>query len=805
MKLSVPVFKGEAPRISPRVLPDEMSQEAINCRVLTGDLQGWRNFRTEQALCKGDDVNTVYLLEGEHWLHWTDAELAADAVEVDVAKSTIAGDDTGRVYLTGLIAGPRWTDVDLATTGSGCYPITTRPLGVPAPEIAPITSAEVSEDPGVDIDDAGDSLASQWTTSPDINVNGVVSLVSQDAAVGNPLPSYKITYNNNVNATAYAYRDFGIGNSATASFEAQFMLDRTENADLVYEASFRAFCSAGGTGPVVKVSTLPIPGEAAAERLYIGTRNGWSPSAWSPQLINVMPMSLSDGVWYTMRISQSRATLTGNAQLTVQIIDVDGTTVLMERTVTTAISGGFCGIEGSTSYGATPPDGNIETNYDNFNTAGSAPFQGADDSLATSYVYTFVNDQGEESAPSPASDTIIRDDGTAVTIITPATVPTGYEDYNVVYKRIYRAVSGAAGTAFQFVAEIYLLTVSYVDTLTDAQLGEELESSNWDLPPSNLRGILALPNDIYVGFFGNTLCFSVQGRAHAWPVEWRLATDHAIVGIGNIDTTVVAFTTAFPYLAAGNAPDAYSMSKLEVPQGCVSKRSIAYLKGLGVVGATEDGLMAIAGTGAVGLVTEPLFTREDWQAIEPASLIASAHDDRYIGFYDTGAARRGLILDLKPGGFGKVTLAAYARAVFTDAERDDLYLVLEDNDPPSASGSPGQVVPDGATIYQFDAEEPDGDLTPYLPFSWRSKLWQLPQPDYPQFGMVRALNYGTTIIAFLADGASYYSRVVTSPAAFRLPRLGQPANSFEIVLTSAGQGDRISGVQCADEVMDFDL
>ena len=45
--------------------------------------------------------------------------------------------------------------------------------------------------------------------------------------------------------------------------------------------------------------------------------------------------------------------------------------------------------------------------------------------LATSYVYTFVNDISEESAPSPASATILRPDGLSVAVTTPVAVPSG--------------------------------------------------------------------------------------------------------------------------------------------------------------------------------------------------------------------------------------------------------------------------------------------------------------------------------------------------------------------------------------------
>jgi PKD repeat protein len=41
MKLSTPSFRGMAPRLTPRALPENGSQEAINAKLLTGDLEPW--------------------------------------------------------------------------------------------------------------------------------------------------------------------------------------------------------------------------------------------------------------------------------------------------------------------------------------------------------------------------------------------------------------------------------------------------------------------------------------------------------------------------------------------------------------------------------------------------------------------------------------------------------------------------------------------------------------------------------------------------------------------------------------------
>jgi hypothetical protein len=343
-------------------------------------------------------------------------------------------------------------------------------------------------------------------------------------------------------------------------------------------------------------------------------------------------VGLAAGTWYTCEITvlaNSDGTQTVTASVSLGSAEIGSVS-----TTGTFNIGGYSGFAGCVNTGAS-----AVTFYDNIVVQGSGATGYTPISTATSYVYTYVNDIGEESAPSFASTTVLRPDGVSITVTTPTTTPSGTDpDYDIETKRIYRAVTGATGTYFRFVAEIALTTADYVDSLPDTELGEALDSEGWDLPPTGLKGLLALPNGVMAGFVGNQLCFSAQNHPHAWPTAYRLTVDTDIVAIGNIDTTVVLGTEAFPYLAIGTSPDAYSMTKLEVPQACVAKRSLAYLIGTGVVFASPDGLIAVAGNGNVRNLTSSVFTREQWQALVPESIVGVAHDDVYHFFYDTDPA-----------------------------------------------------------------------------------------------------------------------------------------------------------------------
>ena len=153
MKLDTPSFRGMLPRLTPRALPDNASQNAVNCRLVSGDLEAFHQFLETERL--GITPMTIYRLNGA-WLAWT--------TDVDVARGIIPGDDTFRIYLTGPdeYSTPRWTNYALAVSSPGGHPAQTRPLGVPNPDSVPTLTVGI--DPtsatfGVSVFDARSFLA----------------------------------------------------------------------------------------------------------------------------------------------------------------------------------------------------------------------------------------------------------------------------------------------------------------------------------------------------------------------------------------------------------------------------------------------------------------------------------------------------------------------------------------------------------------------------------------------------------------------------------------------------------------------
>jgi hypothetical protein len=790
MLRSVTSFRGETPLITPRLLPPGSAQAAVNSRLYTGDLTAFQQFSMTQGLANVGPVQTISLMAAgtpyEVWLSWDQ--------QVDVARGTVPGDTTYRTYLTGLDA-PRFTNLALATTGGPPYPGTTRLLGVPPPDTVPSLVVGVDSTPttfSVDIYDDCSDLSTNWAISPgQVNSGTYVSTVTQDGAFGNPAPSFMVEANNNNSTPAYASRDFGTSGATVIHASWDFNVrDVGGNAGFVIPFMFA--CDSTGDGPRI-FGYGTIGGE-----IEIGVAVGTSFASGNGSLLasgtSGVPDSCNGSQWYTVD-----ATLSVNPDGTMTIdanISLGSVQLASVTTTNTFTYGGV--------FGPMVAKGNdfLQVNYDNILVQAAGNLGTTITDIATSYVYTFVNDLGEESAPSLPSATILRPDGVAVTVTTPTSLPSGVSesDYFVETKRIYRAATGSTGTAFLFVAEIPLSQADYVDTLTDTALGEVLPSDIWELPPSDLEGILALPNGVMVGFSKNQLCFSAQNYPHAWPVSYRLNTDTDIVGIGNIDTTVVIGTQSFLYVASGNDPSAYSMSKFEVPHAASSKLSFAYITGLGVVFSGPQGLMVVRGIGQASNLTEEVFTLRQWKALDPTSIFSVAHDDIYFMFWNNGTDSGCYAVDLRQGGFGVAEMAFHASAAYVDPITDTMYLVLDQDFEPDTAVLPippsAPVYTDGLTIYEFE-----GDDTQLMTFRWRTQLWLEPYPAFHSIAQVRAESYDNLVARFYGDGVLLDEIVVDGEVEFTLTPPDEAYSTFEMELIGT---DTVRELMAADDVLELD-
>ena len=427
------------------------------------------------------------------------------------------------------------------------------------------------------------------------------------------------------------------------------------------------------------------------------------------------------------------------------------------------------------------------------------------------YIVTFVTDWDEESAPSPVSARFDADQNDYVTITRP-TVPSGR---NIVGWRLYRTNVGSSGAEFQMVAKtvnktagvddaLVLTAVSGSTTLFKSQIGavtdaggnfkyydiatttlvddepsselqEVCPSTTWLEPPrresgSNpyLKGMTAMPNGVMAGFYDNVVAFCESYIPYGWPAEYQMNTEYPIVSIASFGQTLVVGTQGgIDYISGA---DAASMSQQRnvSRQACVSAKSMITVEG-GVVFASPDGL-CLATNNGVQVVTENHFTRTDWQALNPSSMICAYHEATVYFF--GGAITGAYALHL---GTGKLTTIPEAgTAAYEDRLTDRLYFVR------------------GTNIVQVF-----GGTTPRTG-TWRSKIAVLPKQEPFAWLAVESDFTHPVTVKWIGDGTLRYTAVVNSRSPVRLPAGRYLEHELEV--SSQGRWNKITLASSGDEL-----
>lgn len=347
------------------------------------------------------------------------------------------------------------------------------------------------------------------------------------------------------------------------------------------------------------------------------------------------------------------------------------------------------------------------------------------------YIYTFVTDDGAESAPSaPATIDIVTGEG--VTISNMET--TADNGAVLATKRIYRAQQGL----YLFVAEIPAATTSYDDTLESASLGEPCPSIEWDMPPETLTALTGGPNGMMAGVDGYTVRLCAPYRPHAWPMAYSQTVDYPCVGLGQFGQSFVVLTTGWPFILTGVDPGSMTLAPAKLYQPCVSKRSIVSAAG-SVIWASPDGLIALSQDGESNL-TEGIFTEDQWRALHPETLIGAWHEGWYVGSYDTGDGRRAF--RLRPGTTEWIDLPGIEfTAAYRDTVGDALYLCIDD------------------AVHKFGAGE-------QLAMRWRSGEVVTPLSD---FVVARVTGDYPVTFKLYRDDTLRFTKSVDSDEPFKLP------------------------------------
>lgn len=533
---------------------------------------------------------------------------------------------------------------------------------------------------------------------------GIVTAISVVAAGKNYLEAPTITITGGLDATATANRGVGYSTAPSIGFTGGGAAATGATAEATIE---------NGVLTSIRILTR---GQGFTSVPAVGISGGGGSGATATATINsgvvVSATVTSGGSGYGPIVSFSggggtnavaQATVVGGAVTAITLTDA-GTGYVSPPTVTIS-GGGGAGATATASFAA---------------------------SETRNYVYTYLSTFGsvvEESGPSPASDNIAV--GANQPVVLTGFVPPPGGNYNFTGIRLYRTVVGSGSVSYLQVAELPHSQSSYTDTVGVTALGASLPSLYWNPPPSTLQGIVSLPNGILAGFTGNQIWFSEPYYPHAWPENYMLTVDYPIVGLGVFDTSLVVLTERNPYIITGAAPSSMTQQKLPLEQPCISKRSIQY-DNFGVVYASPNGLVAV-GPGVQNVITTPLFTRDEWQELNPDTMLGMIYNNMYLGFYDVEGVIKAIVLsrgDIPP----LVELGFDATAVFIDRSSADVYGVSKTNN----------------LLYQLDADPINTTV-----FEWRSKKFVLPNPtNFAAFKMQADFDYLDNIDAYNQEVAA---------------------------------------------------
>lgn len=382
------------------------------------------------------------------------------------------------------------------------------------------------------------------------------------------------------------------------------------------------------------------------------------------------------------------------------------------------------------------------------------------------YVYTYVSETGEESAPSPASAMVyMPHDKSAATVTNIITDTAASQGRLIKYKRIYRSITDSNGSAnLFFVGQIAASATQFIDSLDsdDVNTSDPIPTINWDIPRQNMQGLNVTPKGVNYAFTGKIACFSEPYYPYAWPRDYELTLQYDIVAMGHYEDYILCATTGTPYLISGIDPANTSLNELPLNEACVSKRSLVSMAKC-VCYASPNGIVMAYGSTAK-LVSDSFFDKDTWAALKPESIHAVEHRGKYLFFYNNGVKKGAYLFDPLQVDFGLVELDIWYKAASRHHQTENLYFLADD-----------------LTVYQFD-----DTAAVKKPYTWRSKLFDVGNDGTRMLACkVVADEYSNVTLNIYTDGELLYSKQVTDRRPFRLPNHSNRYDwQFEVIATS---------------------
>ena len=304
-----------------------------------------------------------------------------------------------------------------------------------------------------------------------------------------------------------------------------------------------------------------------------------------------------------------------------------------------------------------------------------------DPSKTVFYVSFFVSwydEFGYESGLSAPSDMLEINDGTQVAF-TVSDVPAEAE---VIRVYMTRAGTDEAKDGIQFLIDHPVSGgLSFSVDVHPADTAEQ--EPGIEPIPADLRCMQFVAGGYYTGFSKSnpkTVMFSDVGLVTSWPLAFRYDVKDNIVALATTSNSVFALTDGWPWVLTGTAPETMSVSKLAGPAACVSPLGVCVYRNA-VYYASNEGLMSIQNSADAGTVcvniTQKVFTKDQWQAMNPSSCRLLQHGGRLFLFFkrQDGSAGDNLVINLSESADAVTTHDESARCACVDNVTGDMYFV----------------------------------------------------------------------------------------------------------------------------------
>ena len=389
--------------------------------------------------------------------------------------------------------------------------------------------------------------------------------------------------------------------------------------------------------------------------------------------------------------------------------------------------------------------------------AGSSGYLGAGD---YKYMYTWVDEDGYESNPSPTSDAITA---TALATISLTDVANS-TDPKIASKNIYRTSVG--GAIYYYEGEIAdNTTTTFSSTIADSSLRTEVKT-NHTAPPTTSHLIAKRRNKLYLAY-NDYLYPSYTSDVEYFPPLWRIRTGNSqkIKGLLEQLTALPVTTEDSIERLVGTGEDNFEFKNSYSTEGCVAIRSYVNCDNL-IIYLGHNGINFFDGTTS-GIFSEAVnkYIRDNIVDAYRHLSCATYFDNKYILCYPkTGGTypTETIWIDLKNKSYG---VYSFSFSCFSIWDRGTDGLKLK-----GGSNTIGQVYSvfdglddDGSAITAYDDIEPLDMGTPEKYKQWYSVFIKIKSTTATQLTMYYTLDGGTetsankvmngTDIAFVDGGA----------------------------------------------------